>query len=266
MTNRDITRIRGATLKAQDVVNVARRDQPKDAGHAGTSRACRRYTALAKRLRAGHRHPTLSLPEDWDADVWQSGRARVATLVETFAIKPAHRVIDYGCGTLRLGAHLIGFLDRGNYFGLDVAPDLIALGSERVNAEILSEKVPLLAGIDEHALARAQSFQAAFLISESVSFHVFPDELDFYYAALRRLVAVPGSVLILGTRLADVEIRFADGSWARPLQHFVEALAPLTYLGAYPEQVGGIVGKRKDIKGATLAFRREGGASGMSVI
>ena len=35
-------------------------------------------------------------------------------------IKPSDTVVDYGCGTLRLGAHFIDYLDADRYIGLDI--------------------------------------------------------------------------------------------------------------------------------------------------
>ena len=41
-----------------------------------------------------------------------------------YGLEPQHTCVDYGCGMLRVGRHLIPFLDRGNYWGLDVTDRL----------------------------------------------------------------------------------------------------------------------------------------------
>lgn len=41
---------------------------------------------------------------------------------------PANRLLDVGCGALRLGCKAVDFLDAGNYFGIDLSPSLIEAG------------------------------------------------------------------------------------------------------------------------------------------
>lgn len=43
-------------------------------------------------------------------------------------LTPASRLLDIGCGSLRLGALAIPWLNAGGYFGLDPNPELIAAG------------------------------------------------------------------------------------------------------------------------------------------
>jgi SAM-dependent methyltransferase len=224
----------------------------------GTKEARRRYDRIAERLRGGHRHPTLGFhPDRGDADWWQAGEFRFAKMVKSFGIAPAHRVIDYGCGTLRLGGHFMRYLDRGNYFGMDVAADLIAMGRELVGEEIVADRNPHLAIIGEPALADAEAFRTNFLFSEAVDYHVVPDELDFYYAALRRLVDAPSARLLLSVRMASTDHEYVQGCWARPLQHFVDVLSPLAYIDAHYVQHGASGGKHAGVTSATLEFRRD---------
>jgi SAM-dependent methyltransferase len=49
---------------------------------------------------------------------WAIGRYIFEFLVEA-GCRPGHRVLDFGCGALRLGIHAIRYLDAGNYFGVD---------------------------------------------------------------------------------------------------------------------------------------------------
>ena len=130
------------------------------------------------------------------------------------------------------------------------------MGRELVGAEIVADRRPHLATIDEQSLAAAQAFETSFLFSEAVDYHVVPDELGFYYDALCRLASAPGCSLLLGVRLADSVTEYMGGTWARPLQHFVEALAPLAYVKSHFVQVGAAGGKSEGITSATLEFRR----------
>lgn len=227
-------------------------------GPEGVRLARVRYDTMAQRLRAGQPHPTLGYhPDRGDTDWWQAGAGRVSRLVETFGISPHHRVIDYGCGTLRLGGHFMRRLDRGNYFGLDVSGELIAIGRELVGDDMIADKAPHLAAIDAQALEEAEAFGASFVFSEAVSYHVMPKELAFYFGALERLARAPGCVLFFSVRIADVESEYIQGCWARPLQAHTQPLASLAFVKTHFLQMGADGTKNAGITRATLEFRRD---------
>src|ERR1700754_2300552 len=45
--------------------------------------------------------------------------------LERHGLKPEHRMLDIGCGNLRAGRLFIDSLDTGNYYGVDISPDLL---------------------------------------------------------------------------------------------------------------------------------------------
>src|SRR5256885_1508932 len=49
---------------------------------------------------------------------WVLGRYMFDFLVES-GLRPEHRLLDFGCGALRLGVWALAYLDQGNYFGID---------------------------------------------------------------------------------------------------------------------------------------------------
>ena len=56
-------------------------------------------------------------------------------------IKPSDTVVDYGCGTLRLGAHFIDYLDADRYIGLDIDDRIIAAGRDQLPADLVEASV-----------------------------------------------------------------------------------------------------------------------------
>ncbi len=54
---------------------------------------------------------------DWQMDV-----------LKRQGLSPEHRLLDVGCGALRLGLVAIPYLDSGNYFGIDPNDRLLTLG------------------------------------------------------------------------------------------------------------------------------------------
>jgi trans-aconitate methyltransferase len=102
-------------------------------------------------------------------------------------IKPSDTVVDYGCGTLRLGVRFIDYLDADRYVGLDIDDRIIAAGRDHLRADLVEAKRPVLEVISPQSLARAWIF------SNGVLPHVPPDHLNAYFTNLARLVVRPGS-------------------------------------------------------------------------
>jgi cyclopropane fatty-acyl-phospholipid synthase-like methyltransferase len=68
-------------------------------------------------------------------------------------LKPAHKLLDIGCGCLRGGIHFISYLEEGNYYGLDVNRSLIEAGLlEAREAGLLESKKPNLVVDDQFRL------------------------------------------------------------------------------------------------------------------
>lgn len=59
-------------------------------------------------------------------------------------LKPSHKLLDVGCGSLRGGVHFVSYLNAKNYYGFDLNASLIDAG---INIEIsnlgLSDKIDL---------------------------------------------------------------------------------------------------------------------------
>lgn len=46
-------------------------------------------------------------------------------------LRPHHRLIDIGCGSLRAGVPLARYLEPAHYYGIDISPELLRAGLER---------------------------------------------------------------------------------------------------------------------------------------
>ena len=57
-------------------------------------------------------------------------------------LRPWMRLLDLGCGCLRGGIHLVRFLDRGNYYGIDVNASLLAAGRRELEEAGLGDRLP----------------------------------------------------------------------------------------------------------------------------
>ncbi len=89
---------------------------------------------------------------------------------------PHHRLLDVGCGSLRGGVRFVRYLDRGNYYGLDINASLIEAGKEELAQQGLVGKQPNLLVNDKFEMARfGVSFDYA--IAVSVFTHLYMNHI-----------------------------------------------------------------------------------------
>ncbi len=60
-------------------------------------------------------------------------------------LKPDMRMLEIGCGNLRAGRLFIDYLDPGNYYGIDISPDILLAAQGVVGQYGLQAKLPHLA-------------------------------------------------------------------------------------------------------------------------
>lgn len=80
------------------------------------SNAAPKTTGLALDLRPGDEHyrAYVGPPQDYDLV-----SAMVFNLLTSIGLRQHHRVVDIGCGSLRVGRLLIPYLNEGNYIGIE---------------------------------------------------------------------------------------------------------------------------------------------------
>jgi SAM-dependent methyltransferase len=121
----------------------------------------------------------------WDFE--RVGRAGFDVLVRE-GLRPSSRVLDVGCGALRLGYWLMRFLDAGCYFGIEPQQDMLRVGLEEI--------------VEPEVVERADAHFAA---NDDFDFSVFGERFDFTVA---RSIWTHASKPQIGAMLAS----FADSS------------------------------------------------------
>lgn len=206
--------------------------------------------------RGGHHH---SLGENIDGrgvqnDFWQAGAYKAAKYIRASALKPSSKVIEYGCGSLRIAGHFIRFLEPGNFLGLDVVGDFYEIGKGLIGPDLLREKAPRFAVIGEDSVAEAENFLADFVYCSGVCVHVHPHEIETYFRTLARLCRKPGSRLRFDATIAEKPLRYRHRSWAWPLGFLKRSLEELEFVQvSYGNER--LEGDEKIVL-ATLEFRR----------
>jgi SAM-dependent methyltransferase len=225
--------------------------------HPSATRAQFHMEEVAQQLSRGAIHHSLGTNLKGGHDFWEAGAAKAARYLRESGIKPAARVIDYGCGSLRIGAHFIRFLDSGNFVGLDVTQDFYKIGKTEIGTHLLQAKMPRFGVIAEDEIARSEAFGADLVYSNAVCYQVHPEERGTYFSNLSRLAHKPGAQVMFNCMLADEPVRYGHRSWAWPLESYKEALNGLGFVGAkYSRQ---IAKGAHSVCPAVLQFRRVGG-------
>jgi hypothetical protein len=143
-----------------------------------------------------------------------------------WGLKPQDTCVDYGCGTLRVGIHLIDYLNPGCYWGLEISDFLLREGRKLIG-DLSVEKRPNLRVISCQSIAEVAAMKPAMLLSAKVLIHVHPDELTEYLHNIMKIIGVSGQAYITGKWSATTTIRYSEMSWAHglsPIQDIVKTL------------------------------------------
>jgi SAM-dependent methyltransferase len=148
--------------RGQQMLRFVRTDEPRNATSEPSDDVRRLEYAAAAGLPTGAQHyrAYVGPPDRFD---FMS--ATQFALLFALGLRDHHRVLDFGCGSLRLGRLLIPFLQRGRYYGIDPNRWLIedALANEL-----------------GHAIARVK--QPRFSYNDNFSCQVFGETFDFIVA------------------------------------------------------------------------------------
>jgi SAM-dependent methyltransferase len=150
-------------------------------------------------------------------------------------LRPSSRVLDVGCGALRLGYWLMRFLDTGGYCGIEPQREMLQLGLD----ELVEPEVVARAGArfdhntDFDFSVFGESFDYAF--ARSVWTHAAKPQIA---AMLESFAAVgaPGSVFMASFYPAGMWFRTAH-RWPR-LEHQVVPRLPLAEMTPLLARVG----------------------------
>lgn len=116
-------------------------------------------TAVEAGTAAGHHRQIIG--GLWD----EIGDLQMRFLLDQ-GLTPDHRLLDIGCGSLRLGARLIPYLAPGHYFGTDLSRALIDAGRQHELDDAGRDRAPI----------------GQFATNEDFDFGFLPELMDFAIA------------------------------------------------------------------------------------
>ncbi len=93
-------------------------------------------------------------------------------------LEPGMRLLEIGCGNLRAGRLFIGYLDAGNYYGVDISPDMLLAAQDTVTEFGLQRKLPHLALVRDMTFAFLPAGQFDVVHAHSVFSHCPAEVID----------------------------------------------------------------------------------------
>jgi SAM-dependent methyltransferase len=150
-----------------------------------------------------------------------TGRATLSLLLE-HGLCPFHRVLDLGCGTLRLRYWLIRLLDSGCYYGLDPDSFRIEIGQTHiVGEELLAEKEPHFANNGNFDLTVFdQEFD--FVVARSIWTHTSRQQIASILASLAECLAVDGSFFTSYWPALDAKESYRGDEWTYKARYRID--------------------------------------------
>ncbi|GAA2279789.1 class I SAM-dependent methyltransferase [Actinomadura luteofluorescens] len=107
-------------------------------------------------------------------------------------LKPDDRLLEIGCGNLRAGWRFIDYLDAGNYYGIDISPDILLAAQHTLVRNDLREKLPHLALVDDLKLRFLPGAHFTVVHAHSVFSHSPLEVIDECLANVGRVLAPGG--------------------------------------------------------------------------
>ncbi len=107
-------------------------------------------------------------------------------------LKPDMRMLEIGCGNLRAGRLFIDHLDPGNYYGVDISPEILLAAQDTVAQYGLQGKLPHLTLVRDLRLAFLPDGQFDVVHAHSVFSHSPIEVIDECLAHIGRIIAPGG--------------------------------------------------------------------------
>ncbi|GII55843.1 methyltransferase [Planotetraspora thailandica] len=105
------------------------------------------------------------------------GRMQFEYLVK-HGLTPHDRVLDIGCGNLRLGWRLIDHLEAGHYHGVDISPEILLAAADTLAERGLQHKLPHLSLVKDLKFAALPDAYFTVVHAHSVFSHSPVEVID----------------------------------------------------------------------------------------
>lgn len=167
----------------------------------------------ATTLRPGDAHYAAYVGPPGQYDFMGATQFRLLT---TLGLRACHRVLDFGCGSLRAGRLLIPYLDPGHYFGIEPNEWLWrdAIGAE-VGEDIVRIKRP---SFHANAECRVDVFGESFdfIVAQSIFSHASSGMVERSLAGFREVLTDNGLAACTFVEASSSELSSHAEGWTYP--------------------------------------------------
>jgi cyclopropane fatty-acyl-phospholipid synthase-like methyltransferase len=140
---------------------------------------------------ASHYRAYVGPPADFDLVA-----AMVFNLLTTLGLRQQHRVLDIGCGSLRVGRLLIPYLNRDRYVGIEPNRWLVEEGiRSETGQDLVDIKQPRFVFADDAGELIDAGDKFDYVVAQSIFSHCGLDLIDAWLGQASRLLAPDGAVL-----------------------------------------------------------------------
>jgi len=138
-----------------------------------------------------HYRAYVGPPEDYDLVAAMS-----FGLLTLLGLRQQHRVLDLGCGSLRIGRLLIPYLNHAGYTGLEPNRWLVEAGIQReIGQDQVRIKRPrfVISDTGDPLVAEGRTYD--YILAQSIFSHCGPDLLDQWLFRISRLLEDSGTLV-----------------------------------------------------------------------
>jgi SAM-dependent methyltransferase len=138
------------------------------------------------------RNPEMAVGSRNREEWLEHGRLQLDYLLR-HGLRPSDRMLEIGCGNLRAGRLFIDYLDTGNYYGLDISPDILLAALATLAEFGLQAKLPHLVVVSDLTFGFLPSAQFSVVHAHSVFSHSPIHVISECLANVGRVMA-PGGI------------------------------------------------------------------------
>ena len=159
--------------------------------------------------------------QDWEDNTGEP----LVDLLRELGLESKHYVLDFGCGSLRVGRWLIPYLDKNQYFGIEPNTWLIEMAlKEEIPEDIIKSKAPTFSDKRGHDLSvfRPQKFD--FILASGVLIHSSHSQLDPFFESLPESLKKDGT-LVGEIRTGGSEYMGEEWNYPKDVNHEHDCIA-----------------------------------------
>jgi len=129
-----------------------------------------------------------------------------ATLLKKYGLLPQHKLLDYGCGQLRLAYHLLDYLEPKNYVGVEISKSRVEIGKLFLDANGHKDKQYSTIIVEDCFLKELNNNKFDFVWAYSVFTHMPKEDILQMLQSLKPLLSENGQFLFSFSHLKKTKI------------------------------------------------------------